>query len=90
MSSVGDITSAWKRVVGYGIGGLIPASVLVLYNLKTTGQPFLSGYSLLEDEIGRFFGFGDTVALIVPVLLICRPSVTLGSSASSPWGDAAL
>lgn len=46
-------------LVGYALGGLVPLAIMSWVNVQLTGHPLRGAYSILEQEIGRFMGFGS-------------------------------
>lgn len=45
-------------IIGYALGGMLPLLVYVAVNMRLTGHPLRSAYTLLEEQVGSFFGFG--------------------------------
>ncbi len=50
----------WRAAVGGLIGASLPLIFFLLYNVGTTGEPFLLGYTKLQGA-GHVPGFGDTL-----------------------------
>lgn len=46
-------------LMGYALGGMLPLAIMCWVNVQLTGHPLKGAYSILEQEIGRFMGFGD-------------------------------
>ncbi len=57
----GRLVASTLPLVGYGLGGLVSLAIFMAVNKAHTGDPFRSAYNILEQVIGGFFGFGETM-----------------------------
>lgn len=53
-----DFGSLFRALVGMSLGALLPLSILAIVNVELTGNAFHGAYFNLEQQVGRFMGFG--------------------------------